>query len=148
MAAPCKVRDGVAQPRELGDPHVELLDVSEGEPLDLPARAATIPVQLEQLADLLEREAKGTRPVNAAQLLHILIIVGTIAVLQARGWLDESRFLVEPDRLRGHARAGGRFTDRHDSRYVHADAPLVGRQRRSRSAFDTTLTDERAIAAP
>jgi hypothetical protein len=80
--------------------------------------------------------------------LSVRLAIKTIAVLAPRRGLDDTSFFVESDGLRRYARAIGRFADVQIARsYFLASLVPVSCKRRSNSAFDTTLTEESAMAA-
>ena len=67
----------------------------------------------EELVDLPQREPEGARAANEAQRLHIAAIVGTVAIGEPLGGLEETQLLVEADGLGRHAGARRGLADRH-----------------------------------
>src|ERR1700731_4470484 len=86
---------------------------------------------------------------DEAQSLHVDVAVGAITVLVPVRMRDDPCLFVEADGLGRHAGAGRHFADCHRAIGLHHGllASVVGRQRRSSKAFDTTLTDDKAMAA-
>src|SRR5260221_5575491 len=134
---------------QLGDLSVELVEVLQRQTLDLSAGTLAVLIESQQRRDVLERESEAPRPMDEAERLDVRLAIGAVAVLEALRRLDEANVLIVPDGLRRHVRAGGNLTDRHRSVRIHRLLPpAAGVQRRSSKAFDTTLTEESAIAAP
>src|SRR5512146_942072 len=131
---------------QLGDALVELLDVRERERLYLAAGPALVAPQTQELLDLLDGESEVARLADEAQGMHVGRRVSPVAGICPHRLLNESDSLVVADHLRRHSRMPGRLSDVHLGR-VHDFSP-VARQRRSMSAFVTTLTLLNAIAAP
>lgn len=154
MTAAGELRQRVADPRELDDLVIELGDVRECEALDVLARSPPVAIESEEPVDLLERETEVPRTANEAQRLDIAVVVGPVPIGEALGGLQQSQLLVVPDGLGRHAGARRSLPDRHDLPAFHLDLPgpspgaVVECQPRSSSAFDTTLTDDSAMAAP
>src|SRR5690348_10209681 len=123
--------------------------MAEGELLDLAARAPLVTVERKQARNVLQRKTQGTGAVNETQRLDVARAVRAITVGTPRRRLDDAGLLIEADGLRRHARACRRLADGHA--LAHTRDSLFsprGRQRRSSSAFATTLTEESAMAAP
>src|SRR5687767_1510945 len=69
---------------QLGQLRVELVEVDLGQRLDLPARAAPVLPEAEELADLLDREAQVARLADEAQRADVLVAVLPVAGVGAR----------------------------------------------------------------
>src|SRR5258708_20575793 len=149
VAALGKLGDRVSDRGQLGDLSVELADMLQRQTLDLSAGTLAVLIEGQQRRDVLERESEAPRPMDEAERLNVRLAIGAVAVLEALRRLDEANVLIVPDGLRRHVRAGGNLADRHRSVRCHRLLPpAAGRQRRSSKAFDTTLTEESALAAP
>ena len=73
--------------------------------------------------------------------MHVAGVEIAIAVVAPRRRGEQADALVMADHLGAHARARRCFADAHQR-------PPAGFQRRSSRAFETTLTLEKAMAAP
>ena len=150
MAMPGEIRERIADPLELGDLMVQLGDMREREALDVLIRAAPVTVEGEELIDLLERKPEVPRSANETQRLNVALVVRPVTIGEPLRWLEEPQLLIEANGLGCHTRVGGSLPDRHNAAAFHLRLlpSAAARQRRSSRAFDTTLTEDSAMAAP
>src|SRR5260370_36734383 len=92
---------------------MELGEVLQFQLLHIPARASAVAVELEERPLVLEWKTQIPGAMNQPQRMDIWLTVRAIPVLAARRRLDDPGLLVEADRLRRNARAGGGLAYRH-----------------------------------
>src|SRR5260221_3137034 len=98
---------------KFGDLAIELGDVLQRELLPIPARASAVAVELEERPHLLQWKTQIPGAMNEPQRMDIRLTVRAIPVIAAGRRLDDPGLLVEADRLRRNARAGGGLAYRH-----------------------------------
>ena len=104
------------------------------------ARSGVVP-QRQQLSDLIERKPEIARAADESQQMHVAFVVLPVARQRAVAVPDQADAFVVADHLGRYPAGAGDFADVH---FV----PPSGRQRLSSKALLTTLTLEKAIAAP
>ena len=98
---------------ELGDALFDVGDLGLGARLDVAAASSRCRPQIEEVTDLLQREAEGLGADDELQPTDGLGAVLAVARLRARGLGDEPLTLVEADGLDPEASGFGDFSDRH-----------------------------------
>ncbi len=152
-AGPDQLAQRGAHRLQVGDLRVDPLQVLLGHRLDLPALAVIVVVEREQHAAVLDPEAQRAGATEELQLVHVALAEAAIAVVRAQR-PDEADFLVVADGLGGQAGRFGGVSDVHAGlscsagRGIGLAAPVSRRpgMRRRRRAFDSTKTDDNAMA--
>ncbi len=123
---------------KFGDLGANIRDVPLRRAADLGARSSRVPVELEQVPALLDREAEASGFRDKAKAVHVPFVIIAEAVAAARR-ADEADILIIADRLGGQARTPCRFSDIHR---LFSSSSV-----RKRSALPITDTDDRLIAS-
>lgn len=99
-----------AEIRELG---IDFRNVRGGDSVDLRARRGAVIGQLQQLADLIEREAEIARPANEGKPVKVRLFVDAIVAAVSGGCGNKPFLLVETDSFDARVRALCEITDFH-----------------------------------
>src|SRR6185312_6807357 len=115
VAAVGEVGEGATHFLEQRDLLVELGEVGEGERLDVPAGAAAIAPQPQQLADFLDGKAEVAGAADEAEAVQVVgAVVAVVGVAAVRG-RDEADGFVVADHLGGDPGPTAGFADLHFS---------------------------------
>ncbi|MNV79341.1 hypothetical protein D3C71_1728870 [compost metagenome] len=115
-----------------------------GQRFHIGAGALAVLPQGQQLADLFEGKAQVAGALDEGQAVQVFRLVQAVAAVAARGGLEQADGLVVTDHLGAEPAAAGGLADVHGASWVL----LVGFHALSHSALLTTLTLDRAMAAP
>ncbi|MND59818.1 hypothetical protein D3C80_510210 [compost metagenome] len=98
----------------LGDLLFEISDVDERNFLHRRTLTAFVLPEFQQRLGLLQRETERARPLDEAQIVHVLLAIDPVIIAGAGGGGDEANLLVITDHLGGNARCFRCLADIHD----------------------------------
>src|SRR5215472_8398922 len=119
---------------------VDILHMGERQLAHFGAGAALVMPERQQLLDIGDGKAQAARPMDETEIGEIALVIDAVVPVAPPRLGNEPDALIVADSLRRNAGAPGEDAD------IHVFLPPC--QRRSSSELPTTLTLERAMAAP
>ncbi len=137
----------------VGDPPLQILDVVQGDTLDVGAAPAAVAPELQQAIDLGDGESQIPRAPDEAQHVDVLFGVIPVACVRAASRWNQPDLLVVADHLGRYTRGLRRVTDvhvillsvpspppRNSPKRRHPSKPAVGQPTRPSSAVGIAVT--------
>ena len=145
----CQLRQRLPHRLHLGNAPLQVGDMRLGDAFDVGAGALLVLPQLEQLGNLGHAETEQPGAADEAQGVDFVAAVLPVAGVGAMHGGQQAQRFVMADHLGRHARLAGGLADVERSVVDHGGGHFeVPFQRRSSSAFITTLKLLKAMAAP